>query len=489
MYTKQYYYWWQTQDDRLGWDIGYLYSENLNPFASTGHIELSRKPTLSQTTNELCTDSIEVKFTDTINTKKIFISQATIFKEWQTAFWWQNLDPSYPTPEDRYIRHIWQMWNYVYWTYDTDTSSMAIWRFEAIELNNASLIAPTYQYSGFTWNLNGKHISGVHKMATVGNIVYLTMWEKISRIDYWAMTITNYDFWWDVIVGINYKSWGWFEVCLKWGKIFFWDGVSDWPWELQQLPDYVVATSQIWDDTYIIWWQYQWYWLSSPTLYRLWANGFEKLFTQTKSYVLNESKFRIVFNSNQSITKVRDFIVMIDQANTGNDRIAVFGSNVNWLQRAYVVLNTRNSQGSDMVEIGFVKWYGNKLYFWWSDWDTKGIDYIDFDPFADFTYESTWYVVTNVEDMWNKLIRKAQCQLFTRLSDVDTNNTVVLAMNKNISTFENIATVTELDYVGIDRQAIQWDFRDVCLKVTLNSAGTTSPKLYWQQLQYEEQPI
>ena len=488
-YSKQLFYGWQTQDDRLWWDVWFLYSENINPFTSTGYVELSRKPTAVQTTNILCTDTIEIQNPDLYSTRwKIFTGSATIFKEWQTAFWGQNFDPSYITNvADRQIKHIWQEWEYVYWTYEWSGANMIIGRFEALDLNN-SYWTPTYWYSWFTGTLNAKHTSWVYKMVKVGNIYYLTMWDKISRVDFWTMSITNYDFWGDIIVWINYKN-GWFQITLKWGKVYFWDGVSDGPWDIQELPDYIVATVQIWTDTYLIWWEYQWYGLSSPSLYVLWANWFEKLFTQTKSEVMNESKFRIVFNSNQSVTKVRDFIVMIDQANTGKDRIAVYGTNVKWLPRAYVVLNTRNSAGSEMIEIGFVKAFGNKLYFSWYDGTNNWVDYINFDPFALFTYESTGFIVTNYEDMWDKVIRKAQCQLFTRLSNIDSSNTVKIEQYSDDGAFTNMKTVNSLDSTSIDRESNIGEFRDTCFKLTLTGSWDKSPRLYWLKLEYENQGI
>lgn len=485
MYSKQYYYWWQTQDDRLWGDIGYLYSENINPFNSSGYVELSRKPTLVQTTWSLATDMQTIKYNNT--EYKVFISSATIFKKWTTSAWGQNLDKTYPDVPDRQIKHFFQVWDWVYWTYEGDWSEMIIWRFENSEIANSSMTTPTYGYSWLTWTLSPRNPTGVYKLLKIWNLVYLTCGTKIDLLDFGTGQITNFDFWEDEIVGIDYNGNN-IVLAVKWGALWYWDWVSESPWSRYVFPDYIVDTITLWTSTYAITGQYQWYGLTSPSLYKFWDNGIEKMFTQTKSETINESKFRIVFNSNQSIAKLRDFIVFIDQANTGEDRIAVYG-NRPWLPNAYVVLNTRNSNGDNFTEIWFIKWYGNELYIGWYDWTSYGVDVINFDPFADFTYESTGYICTNTEDMQDKVIRKARCQLFTRLDNIDANNTAILSANIDGAWYETIATVTELDSSDIDRQSITWDFRDISLKVTLTSQWTTSPRLYWQKLQDDKQGI
>lgn len=484
-YSKQYWYWWQTQDDRLWGDVWYLYSENINPFTSTWSVELSRKPTTVQSTGGLVTAYYRIKYNYT--EYWLFVSNETFYKEWIVWTWGQNSDPTYPNLEDRQIKHFFQIWDYVYWTYNKDeTNSMVFWRFASNEIANSSLTAPTYGYTGtFSGSLNPSWSSWIFKQYILWNIAYLTMWSKISVVDFGANTITNYDFWGEHIMSINYSGSS-FLIALKWWKVWTWDGVTEWPWELWEFPDYIVDAITLWSDNYVICGQYQGYWLTSPTLYKLWQ-GIEKLFTQTKSTALNESKFRIVFNSNQSITKVRDFIVMIDQSNTGKDRIAVYGNSVKWLPKWYVVLNTRNGSWEDMVEIWFVKWVGNRLYFSWSNSTTFWVDYINFDPFALFEYETTGFICTNVEDMWDKVIRKAKCQLHTALSDI-TGGSVDININTDLLWYEAVWTVTELDYSWVDRYAIQGNFRDISVKYTLNR-WNTSPRLYWLKIENESQRV
>ena len=488
-YSKQYFYGWQTQDDRLWGDTGFLYGENINPFNSTGYVELSKKPLLLQETITLINNKIKVKDPASSNKWDLFVWSATFYKGWQTAFWWQNLDPTYPNVADRQIKHIWQMWDYVYWTYNVDSSNpMVIGRFEVTELQNSSMTAPTYWYTGLTGSFNPSGLTGVFKQEIVWNIVYLTMWDKISVLDFWDNSITNYNFWGETIVGINYDNG--FRITLESGRTFIWDWVSEWPWEMYELPDSIITTTQIWNETYMIGWQYQWYGLSSPTLYKLSASWFEKLFSQSKSLVTGDSKFRIVMNGNNCITKIRDFIVMIDENNNGKDRIAVYGNTVNGLQRAYVIISTRNSQWNEMTEIWMIKGEWNKLYIWRTDGTNYGIDTLNFDPFEiDQEYHASWFVITNVEDMGDKVIRKAKCQLHTRLSGVTATRNVVISSNTNYAGFNTVATVTDLDESEIDRQSTIWDYRDICFKYVLNSDWEVSPRLYWLKLEYEPQGL
>lgn len=479
-YTKQYYYWWQTQDDRLWWDIGYLYWENVNPFVSTGHIELSKAPTLLFSTWD------NIIFDIDIDDKKIFFNEIGEILNYSWVVIWQMTVTTHAQEEEP--RQVFSVGATTYMTY-----------VDGWVLKLASFTTPTDATSASTISITAPNTSLTGTMASttwvnnftiiqIGNIVYLGIWKKISRLDFWTSTITNFNYWWEDITGLNYANQR-IRVYTK-KKIWAWDWVTEWPWEVQAFGDSIVWVSQIWDTDLIFSgnyapWGTLWE-IGKPSLYELWPNGITKLFTMSYSPALWHSKFRTVWRWPQSITRVNDFYAFIDKDDNLNERIAVYW-NQPWIQKAYVVLNTKSSNWELFDDIYSVSSNGSKLYISYNN-GTPKIDVIDF---ADntTTYEPTGYLVTNVEDMWNKLIRKANCQLFTRLSDIDASNTVVLSSNVNLWWFTTIGTVNTLDYSEIDRQAIQWDFRDICFKVTLNSAGTTSPKLYWQQLEYEEQRV
>lgn len=486
-YNKQAFYWGMTQDERMWWDLGFIYSENIDPISNTWYFELSKKPVKSFFTGTASAQEIThllLVFDDIVAFTEFNIYSSNI---WDTTSlwglpWWTKKD----------YKQVWTFWDYVYWTYVDSTWSPTVinlFRFLKSDIQAWS-ITITAPYTWFTWTLpDFDNTVDYYLQEQIWTSIYLTIWEIIYELDYWTNTINTFDIFKDTITWLNYAWWH-FKVITEWGLLMLWDWYSQSISEVISLWQSTFWSTQIADTDYVFTWTtWSTIWSQLPTLNLLNWYQLQKMFSISESDVIWEKRFRIKYIGQQSLTTIKNFVIMIDRDDSTNDRIAVFWNNINWFPRAYFLINTKSSDWTSFNGIKSLLWVWNKLYIAYNN-ANHWVDIIDFWLFNTASYEASGHLITNLEDMWDKIVRKGQNTLISKVSWVDATHTVKIDKNIDLWWFTNITTINSQPEHWISKQSTVWDFREIALKYTLTSWDwTTSPRVYWLNLDYENQGV
>lgn len=492
-YTKQHFYWWMTQDERYWWDTWFLYWENIDPISNTWFVELSKLPTKWIYTKVW--SQYRVRMMLDIWTDVLFFTDDNIFSlNWWDAFSIARLPTNYIE-----FQQVWTQWDYFYMTAVNTNPVTPI-----ISLHRALIsdVAPTITAAienwlsilDVSWSFTGAtypDYDSLNRFYTVEQIwtsTYLGIYKKIYEIDHILGTITEFDIFNSNVVWMDYVWWS-FKVVLENWQIALWDWYSQGISDISNTGQSAFWSTQIADQEFVFTWStWATAWENLTTLNLLNWFTFEKLFSISKSDVLWTKRFRIEYNWIQSLAIINNLLCMVDKDDNLKDRLAVFWNNVAGFPRAYFILNTHSSEWIEFNNITSLKSIKQKLYIWYDNWTHIWVDVVDFWVYADSNYNASWYIVTNLEDMDDKLSRKANNTLITKVSWIDATHTITPSINTDWWGFTALTTLTTQPKFWIAKETKVWDFRDIAFKYTLTSWDwLTSPRIYWLMLEYENQ--
>jgi len=475
-YIKEAFYWWQSEDDVLGWPNKCLKSTWLDISWNSNFIQLDNKPTEAiDTWSEMPEGFLWLFDKITNNSKVLAFTDSWVYRTW--TVW--TVDSNNWTTANFVI------WDDLYLVKDNGATSTYTLYTETV--TTASSSSWTTALVTTTWALSTSDNDWYTWVTVLWDIAYIWLGDKICRYQpTTADTVTEYDIFWDEIIFISYV-WGYFRVYTKTWKLMLWDWNSTTITESIDLKLPLEAWYQIWNIDYL----YSWLVWGHKWLYYMSWYDLVPLFKARDSEQLWEQKFK--FNYSGDMNPLTNYwpTLFWSTDNDSDERLYEFWKDIEWLPSSYKELTKYSSY---WLEYTFIRWLyvsENNLYYWFNDWTNKWVDYINISN-TNTTKTPEWEIITNVNPLANGLYKKTAKYIYFKVWDIDADRTIEVQISFDWWVYSSLWTVNNQPLDNIARLPVQWDLRDYSLKFifTIAVSSSRSPKLYyWYAFDYEEHNI
>jgi len=476
-YIKSNWYEWMSEDNVLWWPNRYLYSENIDVLSNSNYIQLYNKPTkaiytLKNVNNQL---SIINRITNA-STVLAFCDDWQVYSEdeWDTAVYDNSSLGNLEYP-------VFTLWDYVYFVNNT-------WPTSAFKLNRLTIAnafsatwTPTLAYKDLATD-NYFEYSGV---VISWPRAYIWLGNKISVFNSWNNTVSEYSLSQEEIAWITYMSW-YFRVYTENWNLYLWDWDSKLITEQINLWLNIERVKQVSNIDYVMTWEL---WEESGLYIVNWYT-LTPLFREKNSSQISKWKFKFEKWAQTSIWNHFDNILLINEVWNWNTVIDIYGNGIQGLPKWYTNLMSLCSTWKkiDTLKSVIVFWW--YAYIWFSDIDWQnGVDKIYLRN--TWTKQTSWEIVTNINDMQTWIDKKSLQQLFFRVWDITATQYIEVYTSIDWWTYTLKHTVNTQPKDNIVRLPLVWDFRDISIKFKFYTNSSTSPKIYnWYVLKYEQsEPI
>lgn len=477
-YYKQNFYWWISEDDVLWWTDRYLYSEWLDVTWHSEYIQLTKEATeVVDTWSWIWELLLELQSPTTDDRNIVCFTDAWVFREWTVWAISSNVRTTCNFVIQDKVYFVKDNWpTSAYTLYEEDLITVYSWTLTETVVTTTTAL-PTADYD---WYRKGALV--------IWDIAFMWMWRYISRFQpNWPSWNDNdvYDLTWDDIIWITRLGW-YYRIYTKTWKLMLWDWNTNDIIESVNLNINLESVYQIWNIDYVYAWELGW--LNKWLYYMNWFD-IVKLYWETSSNALWLQKFDFDYTYPTHFTNTWKTLFWIVD-NWTAPRMYKYWNNIQWLPAAYSEFWKFSSYWNEITTIKaliYSRWY---IYYAYSDWTNYWLDKIGIE--ATWYREAEWTLYTNINAMWNWLLKKTVKALYFRVWDVDADRTIKVYMSLDWWTYNLMHTVNTQPLDWIVRIPLQWDFRDIWFKFVLEVwiSTTTSPKIYyWIAIDYEEHNI
>jgi len=459
--------------DYVSWPDRYLYSENINTTSNPHYIELWLKPAKYINTAKTIHSLLEIN--DRVSNSSVI---ASFCSDWVIHI---NSDTAAYTNAG--------LWHLEYPVFILDWYVYFVnswWATSAFLLNRTTITdaiswtwSPTLSYATLSTN----DYFEFHWALVVQFFAYIWLWNKINKFDSQTWLVEEYNITgWEEIVWITYNA-GNYKIYTETWKMAIWNWVEDtvsFVWTTINFN--IKKVYQKWSIDYIVSWDESWWeWL----YYMNWYTAVV-IYQNTYSKQLADTKFK--FQRWQSISSYIDKLVMVEQWNSYL-RLCTMWKDLQWYPNAYNCILATNSYWRRIELLNAVlysKWY---IYYSYSDWVNKWVDRF-LATWSTWTKQTTWYIVTNINDLQLWIDLKSYKWLYFKVKDITSTQYIEVYKSDDWWSYSLVWTINSQPEHDIARLNMTWFFRDFSYKFILYSNSSTSPKIYyWFKHKYDSNDI
>jgi len=453
--------WGFSEDDRIANPDQYLYWENIDTFSNPTFIQLSKKPQSVITTNNQIHQFLEIRDRVTNSSKILAFGTDEIY----------NTDSSTPVYSDSSLglldNPVFVLWDYVYWVRDT----WSTWAFKLDRITQSAAFGsswtPTLDYLTLSNNNYFEYTSHI----TIGNEAYISLGNIIEYLKADGTTVPYTNLVDKEIVGMADVFDG-IYIFTEDGKMHKWDWLSEFVSFTITLNVKVGKIYQYWSKIY---------WLSGAMLskqglYEFDGRAFVPILTESFSSKVSERKGQFNLETG-SIANDRENFYFIDD----RTKICFYWNEISGTKKGFHYINTRNSSDNSVTAFTAIFYAKDSLYIAYNDWGNYWIDKVLISE-----KNTSWYLVTNVNDYNTAIIRKSTQAVYLRVYDVDSDHTITIQAATTGLWFQNLITVDSLPKDWIVRipnrlfidAGLPNEFEDITFKIILTSNDSLSPKVW-----------
>lgn len=474
MYIKENFYWWMSEDDLLGGNDKYLYSEWIDTTSKGGYMQLMPKPS-----NVVSTDANTVAWLLPITnpttdaTLMLAFTTGGVYREWTVGQVSTNVwtTTNFIIEDKIYlVKDNWATSAYTLYEEDVSTASSSSWT-ETLVTTTDPL--PTANYDWYMkWT------------CVVWDVAYIFLGSKIARFSPKdGNKVKVFDIFWDDIVWVTRLGW-YLRIYTKSGRLMLWNWNKDKPTESVNLNVWLEAVYQIWNIDYV----YTGFRGGQKWIYYMNWYSLEPIVKQTTSGLLNSLKFDFDYTSTfKPLTSVWKQIFWTVDGDAFWPRLYKLWKDIEWLPSAITYYGKYSSFWLENTIVKTVNTIWNYVYYSFFDWVNRWVERIDI-KWGTKTKE--WQIITNTNTAWYGIFKKTAKYIYFKVWDVDANNTIDAYISFDGWSFTLLWTVDEQPLDWIARLPIQWDFRDFNVKFVFKTTNNSSPKIYyWYAFDFEDHNI